>query len=90
MRVRSPQLERLRPALKQAGATTVDEQDGSLSVTGISEEAIGELAWRNSILLHELTPQSASLEEAFIESTEGETEYRGDHPHSARDNLEAT
>ncbi len=79
VRVRSPQLDRLRPVLEQAGATVVDEQDGSISVTGISEEAIGELAWRNSILLHELAPQSASLEEAFIESTEGDTEYRGVH-----------
>ena len=29
-------------------------------------------------MLSELAPQTASLEEAFIESTEGDVEYRAD------------
>jgi ABC-2 type transport system ATP-binding protein len=78
VRVRSPQLDRLRTALESAGASAVEEEDGSLTVRGMTKEDIGAVAWRESILLHELAPQSASLEEAFIESTEGEIEYRGD------------
>ena len=46
----------------------------------LDEEKIGEIAWRRSILLYELAPRSASLEEAFVESTDGELEYYGDHP----------
>jgi ABC-2 type transport system ATP-binding protein len=78
VRVRSPQLERLRPLLEAAGAS-VEHEDGALSVRGIDPEKIGELTLRESIVLSELAPQTASLEEAFIESTEGDLEYRGDH-----------
>ena len=80
VRVRSPQLDRLRPALQAAGASFTDEDDGSISVRGIGAEKIGELTLHESIVLSELAPQSASLEEAFIESTEGHLEYRGDRP----------
>jgi ABC-2 type transport system ATP-binding protein len=80
VRVRAPELARLRAALEQEGATTVVEDDGSLSVRGTGEVEIGELAARSGFVLHELAPQSASLEEAFIESTEGNLEFHGDRP----------
>jgi ABC-2 type transport system ATP-binding protein len=41
---------------------------------------IGEIAAANRIVLHELTPRLASLEEAFIEMTAGSVEYGGDAP----------
>ncbi len=78
VRVRSPQLDVLRSALEAAGATVEPGQDRSLSVRGMSQDAIGEVAWRQSILLHELAPRSASLEEAFMESTEGNVEFGGE------------
>jgi len=78
VRVRSPHLETLVPVLEAAGASTVTEPDGSLTVEGLSADDVGELAWRNQVLLHELAPRSATLEEAFIESTEGELEFRGE------------
>jgi ABC-2 type transport system ATP-binding protein len=87
VRVRSPHLDRLVPALEAAGASTTREGDGSISVRGVSGEDIGALAWRQSILLHELAPQSASLEEAFIESTEGDIEYRGGQPQGAEEDI---
>ena len=43
----------------------------------MSKEEIGKLAWERSIMLHELSPQLPSLEEAFVESTESGTDYRG-------------
>ena len=80
VRVRTPQADRLLEEVRAAGATAQPEGDGSISVRGLSGEEVGELAWRRSIPLHELTPQSASLEDAFIESTEAELEFRGDRP----------
>jgi ABC-2 type transport system ATP-binding protein len=74
--VRSPQLDDLRTLLQGAGASTSDESDGSISVLGLSADAIGDLAARHSLVLHELTPQSGTLEEAFVESTEGNIEYQ--------------
>jgi ABC-2 type transport system ATP-binding protein len=78
VRVRSPELDRLSAALFSAGASATVEPDGSLSVRGLEPEAIGALSLRESIVLAELAPQTASLEEAFIESTEADLEYRGE------------
>jgi ABC-2 type transport system ATP-binding protein len=77
VRVRSPQADVLRTALDELGATTAVEDDGSLTVRGVDEVAIGDLAAARSVTLHELSPQTASLEEAFMELTEGSLEYRG-------------
>jgi ABC-2 type transport system ATP-binding protein len=77
VRVRSPELAVLRDALGELGATTTLEDDGSLTVRGVDEVAIGDLAGARGIVLHELSPRTASLEEAFMELTEGSLEYRG-------------
>ncbi len=77
VRVRSPQAEALRKALEELGATTVLDDDGSLTVRGLNEVAIGDLAGARGFVLHELSPQTGSLEEAFMELTEGSLEYRG-------------
>jgi ABC-2 type transport system ATP-binding protein len=77
VRVRSPQLALVRSALDARGAATALEDDGSLSVRGINEEAIGETAARQGLVLYELAPQTASLEEAFMELTNKELEYSG-------------
>src|SRR5580658_7223593 len=77
VRVRSPEIEKLKSSLESAGARTVLEDDGSLTVRDTDEVAIGELAASLSVVLHELTPQSASLEEAFMELTESSVEYHG-------------
>jgi ABC-type transport system involved in cytochrome bd biosynthesis fused ATPase/permease subunit len=68
-------LELMRSALD--GYDTVLEDDGSLSVRGVDEAVIGEIAARHGVVLHELAPQAASLEEAFMELTNREVEYRG-------------
>jgi ABC-2 type transport system ATP-binding protein len=44
-------------------------------VTGIPAPRIGELAASGSVVLHELTPRLASLEEAFMELTADSVEY---------------
>jgi ABC-2 type transport system ATP-binding protein len=75
VRVRSPQLEQVRSVLDSCGAETVLEDDDSLTVRGIDEAAIGEIAARRGLVLHELAPQTASLEEVFMELTNKELEY---------------
>jgi len=78
VRVRSPQLDTLRTALDRVGATTTLEDDGSLAVRGLDAEAIGDLAGRVPVVLHELSTQAASLEEAYMELTEDSIEYHGE------------
>ncbi len=77
VRVRSPEAAKLKVALEREGAIVALEDDGSLSVRGANEVAIGELAATIPVVLHELAPQLASLEEAFMELTEDSIEYRG-------------
>jgi ABC-2 type transport system ATP-binding protein len=48
-----------------------------LTVTGVDAAHIGDLAARHGIALHELSPQRASLEEAFFELTDESVEYHG-------------
>ncbi|HVD25620.1 MAG TPA: ATP-binding cassette domain-containing protein [Gaiellaceae bacterium] len=73
VRVRSPEAERLRAALAAEGMTVAALDDGVLGVSEGTAERVGELAAANGIVLHELTPQKATLEEAFLELTGGET-----------------
>ncbi|MFJ9665825.1 ABC transporter ATP-binding protein [Streptomyces sp. NPDC101219] len=79
VRVRSPQREQLLDAFHEAGITAVESGSGVLEVDGSKAEQIGELAARHQIVLHELSPQQASLEEAFMQLTAESVEY---HAHS--------
>ncbi|MBR7834025.1 ABC transporter ATP-binding protein [Actinospica durhamensis] len=68
--VRSPQLETLRAAVAEKGwQCTPSGQEGAVVVTGTTAPELGELAAARGLVLHELTPQRASLEEAFMELT---------------------
>ena len=42
-----------------------------------ASEQIGDLALTHQIAIHELTPQKASLEQAFMELTNESVEYHG-------------
>jgi len=77
VRVRSPEAAKLKVALEKEGAVVALEDDGSLSVRGATQVAIGELAATIPVVLHELAPQTASLEEAFMELTEDSIEFHG-------------
>jgi ABC-2 type transport system ATP-binding protein len=75
--VRSPQWEPLAAALAAAGAAADPNGERTLIVTGLDAPAIGEVAAANGIVLHELTPQRASLEDAFMEMTKGTGDFAG-------------
>ena len=49
---------------------------GLLEIAGLTAEEIGDIAAAHGIALHELTPQQASLEEAFMALTNDEVEFR--------------
>jgi len=74
--VRTPQATELQRLIRAAGVVTTSN-DGSLEVTGLTAQQIGDLALANHIAIHELTPQQASLEEAFMELTSESVEYHG-------------
>ncbi|RMI40492.1 ABC transporter ATP-binding protein [Actinomadura harenae] len=76
--VRAPEAVRLVPFLTAAGAAVDADGPGSLTVTGLPAAEVGELAFRNHIVLHELTAHRASLEEAFMELTADRTQYRAE------------
>ncbi|MEU9556129.1 ABC transporter ATP-binding protein [Streptomyces fumanus] len=81
VRIRTPQREQLLDALHGAGITVVEAGAEVLEVDGEKSEQIGELAARHQIVLHELSPQRASLEEAFMRLTAESVEY---HAHDGR------
>jgi ABC-2 type transport system ATP-binding protein len=73
--VRSPELERLRAKLVAPGVSFAPVGHGALEVHGLTVEQVGEAAADASIVLHGLTPQQASLEEAFMNLTRDELEF---------------
>jgi ABC-2 type transport system ATP-binding protein len=77
VRVRTPHAVQLSQSLRNRGAGVSIEDDGALAVTGIEIGAIAEIAAAGQIVVQELSPQSASLEEAFMELTESSVQYRG-------------
>ncbi|MGI5139224.1 MULTISPECIES: ABC transporter ATP-binding protein [unclassified Streptomyces] len=74
--VRTPQAADLRDVLVREGAAVGSSEDDVLTVQGIDAARIGELAHEADVVLHELTPRRASLEEAFMELTRDTVEYR--------------
>jgi ABC-2 type transport system ATP-binding protein len=73
--VRSPELERLRNALAGPGVSFEAVERSALEVHGLTAEQVGDAAVAAAIALHELTPQQASLEEAFMNLTRDELEF---------------
>ncbi|MFE2268178.1 ABC transporter ATP-binding protein [Streptomyces lavendulae] len=81
VRLRSPQQERLKDVLHEAGIDAVSvPATGTLEIDGIPAERLGELAAQHQIVLHELSPQRASLEEAFMRMTADSVEYHAHAP----------
>ncbi|MBO0655098.1 ATP-binding cassette domain-containing protein [Streptomyces triculaminicus] len=79
--MRSPDQERLREVLRGAGIDFVPGAEGALEVEGEDAAHLGELAARHQLVLHELSPRSASLEEAFMRLTAGSVEYHAHENH---------
>ncbi|NUR59487.1 MAG: ATP-binding cassette domain-containing protein [Catenulispora sp.] len=78
--VRTPDPAELAAVLTPAGGHIRQDDGGALTVTGLSAARIGELAYERRILLYELAPRAASLEQAFMELTADRAEHRSAVP----------
>ncbi|HUD06432.1 MAG TPA: ATP-binding cassette domain-containing protein [Candidatus Saccharimonadales bacterium] len=74
--VRADSLSTLKKALKDHGIKYAESGKG-LTITSVKTDDIGKLAFKASVTLLELTPHTASLEQAFLELTEGSEEFSG-------------
>jgi ABC-2 type transport system ATP-binding protein len=85
--VRSPQATELADVLQGQGAVVEPVRPGVVSVAGLEAARIGDLAFEHSIRLHELSNRVATLEEAFLEATQGAEEYQA---HQVAESTDAT
>jgi ABC-2 type transport system ATP-binding protein len=75
VRVKSPTIEALIAAAAARGANSNRIDATTVELRGINTAEVGELAAHNGIVLHELSPQNGSLEDAFLQATAGAQEY---------------
>ena len=80
VRVRTPEPAPFAARLQAAGATYAAKAPDGIEVFGLAIEQVGELAAAGGIVLHELSPQSSSLEDAFLRATADAQEYRSGGP----------
>ena len=80
VRVRSPQAARLAELVGAAGVSVRSVEPSVIEIGGLDAEQIGLTAAANQIVLFELTPREASLEEAFMELTGDAVEFQADPP----------
>jgi len=87
VRVRTPDADRLTALIAAEGGRVVPTANGNgdgngsgdhapvLTVSGMRAARVGEIAASAQIVLHELTPQLGTLEDAFLELTAGSLEF---------------
>jgi ABC-2 type transport system ATP-binding protein len=90
VRVRSPQSAKLAELLTGADVTIQTPEPDVVEIAGVESKTVGETAAAHNIVLYELVPQRASLEEAFVELTRDELEFQGTTQSPAGELQEAT
>ncbi|MES1169537.1 MAG: ABC transporter ATP-binding protein, partial [Leifsonia sp.] len=73
--VRTPDGDHFAELLAKAGGAVTYPEPDLLVVTGLTAPQIGELAARERVVLHELSPVGGSLEDAYLALTQDEVEY---------------
>ncbi|MBM9503991.1 ABC transporter ATP-binding protein [Actinacidiphila acididurans] len=76
VRVRTEEADRLRTLLAGPDVSVASAERSVLEVSGLTSDRIGRIAADAGIALAELTPQLASLEEAFMELTRDAVEFQ--------------
>ncbi len=74
--VRSGNPEALAVALAAEGLAAVAEGADGLAVATNDTDRVGDIAWRAGVGVRELTRRTASLEEAFLELTSDDQQFR--------------
>ena len=85
VRVASPQATDLADLLASQRIAVETPERGVLTLTAAPAARTGELAAAHGIVLHELTTIKASLEDAYLELTGGNTEYNTSIPRGQAD-----
>jgi ABC-2 type transport system ATP-binding protein len=80
VRARTPQPDLLAKLVTAAGAGVREGNDGSIVISGLDPDQVGDLAYDNQVRLHELSPVHASLEQAFMELTAGSVQFHAGVP----------
>jgi ABC-2 type transport system ATP-binding protein len=75
VQVASPSATQLVAASAAAGWQARSINDTMAEIRGTTAAAVGELAAANGWVLHELSPQTGSLEDAFLQATATSQEY---------------
>ncbi|HET7781103.1 MULTISPECIES: ABC transporter ATP-binding protein [Micrococcaceae] len=75
VRVRTDEPDRLSQLLAGRGASIDVPERELLEVTGLEPRTIAAAALENQVMVYELTPLVASLEEAYMELTKDDVEY---------------
>jgi ABC-2 type transport system ATP-binding protein len=74
--VRTSALDKLQKILRDKSVTVKPAKDG-LEVSGVTTDHVGKLAFEAKLPILELATHNASLEDIFLELTEGAEEFRG-------------
>jgi ABC-2 type transport system ATP-binding protein len=83
-RVRTESPEQLAALLARDGVSIQTQERELLEVSGVEPREIARVALGAGVLVYELTPLQASLEEAYLELTKDDVEYRSDRPDAGR------
>jgi ABC-2 type transport system ATP-binding protein len=75
VQVQSPRVGALVEALQAGGAAVTQVDATTIEVRGPTATDVGELAGRYGVVLHELSNQTGSLEDAFLKATASAQEY---------------
>jgi ABC-2 type transport system ATP-binding protein len=73
--VRGPEAHRLAEVLRADGHTVQQDDDETLTITGISTDDVGRYAFGAGIELHELRSQTSGLEEIYFRLTAGQEQF---------------
>jgi ABC-2 type transport system ATP-binding protein len=76
VRVRSSDQHALAALLRSPDVTVAPADDGALAVSGMPAAQIGAAAAAAGITVLELATEQTSLEDAFVDLTRGEVEFR--------------
>jgi ABC-2 type transport system ATP-binding protein len=83
VRVRTDDMRRLRGLLIGQATTVTDETPDTAIVAGLTSEAIARAAFDAGLLLTELTPLQATLEDTFMRLTHDAVDFHTTEPNAA-------
>ena len=76
VRVRTPNIQELVTAVREAGGAINPNPSGAHLITGLDAPAVGKLALKAGVELHELVAERPDLEHVFLELTQGRAAIR--------------